>query len=359
MPETEQERLAAIDAEIRRRTEALSRLEEARLEGQDVEGLSRQIGEQQFGITRRSDIGSEDERRDIMRRLGEAGYSGMEGVLAGATTREDILGRLMGQRTGLFGLGGTVGEDVNKVADLKRILFGTHDVVLTAADLEGKLRGELDPLARRRGFQGERAIGELLGNVKQQEAEALGTLKGSQQQYLSAIDEQLKGLLGDIGIQAGEARGMVGEQLAGRGLLRSSFGTRQLGAVTGAELQQKAEARAGALQQKRSATEAVSATERQIQQRRRQLELNRSLGELQSFRDVGFQLNVEDIQNAFDREVMGLQLKAQQSRAMGGILSGLLTAVGAVVGSLAGPAGTAAGAALGGAAGSAISGSGR
>lgn len=65
-----------------------------------------------------------------------------------------------------------------------------------------------------------------------------------------AVDSQLSRMLEDVGIQAGEAKQNLGQNIAGRGLSRSSFAQKGYEDITTQEIQGKGELRAGAEQQK-------------------------------------------------------------------------------------------------------------
>lgn len=213
---------------------------------------------------------------------------------------------------GLLGIGGSKGPALN---DLR---------ALSAA--RSRASDEFE--------SGKTRLDEQIAAAKMEEEK----LKGQLSQRRRILDDQIKQRLSQdlagIGVQAGEARANVGQQMAGSGLLRSSFTQQGIGDVNLQEQQARGEARLGAEKQFAATKAAELGTAEAIDTRREGMKQSRLVQETGNAQQRFNMLDQALLKAQMENEMAQAQFDADERAMFGSLIGGALGATaGAFVGS--------------------------
>jgi len=220
-------------------------------------------------------------------------------------------------------------DDVTKLTDEELEKQLTKETETAKSDIEFIKGVPINQIEEQTIQLSGEARESLTRQFRIKEEQALRDLESRGLQASQALDKQLSQLLEQTGVQADITRGQVGAGLAGRGLLRSTAGTRAIGDVTRAEFQQRTGQRLDVserrAQLKAKITEARTISERREEQR----ELRADLSLLQRVEDFRFAFQIQDVEFASKQALLNLQLEADQFSIVSG-------AIGQIAGSIAG-----------------------
>ena len=168
----------------------------------------------------------------------------------------------------------------------------------------------------------------LLGKARTKEQALREQLLEGQTKLVSSLEQRLNSSLEEAGIKAGEARALTGSALAQRGLSRSTMGSQALGEITSTEQEQKGQFRTEAAKVKGQISTGIEGTLKGIEDKRKRLEIDRSLTNLKTFQDIGFQIDHQAIADKFKQAILNAELDANDriftEKLVGGIAGGIL-----------------------------------
>ena len=168
----------------------------------------------------------------------------------------------------------------------------------------------------------------LLGKARTKEQALREQLLEGQTKLVSSLEQRLNSSLEEAGIKAGEARALTGSALAQRGLSRSTMGSQALGEITSAEQEQKGQFMTEAAKVKGQISTGIEGTLKGIEDKRKRLEIDRSLTNLKTFQDIGFQIDHQAIADKFKQAILNAELDANDriftEKLVGGIAGGIL-----------------------------------
>lgn len=195
----------------------------------------------------------------------------------------------------------------NDQAKLKQLYVSNVDAKIRELNQQ-----KLDLLGQARNRNIERA--------KNKETQISSSLDGLKTDMNAAIDTHLSNLLSQVGYRADVARQSTGADYAGRGLLRSTGAGKALQDVTTGELEQKAQTRGTAEQQKLGVDSGVESVKTSIAQKRQQMEQQNSLAEIQAAQDVGYVFDQKSIEDRFSQDMLQMQLDADSKSFLTGLI---------------------------------------
>ena len=204
----------------------------------------------------------------------------------------------------------------------------------------GELQGALSELIKQKRGEiqkgGERAGQELLeqqlGIIAEREGFLLEEVKKSREQITGTLDTMMANLLKEAGFVAGQARSQFGGQLAARGVERSTTAQRGLEESFFKESEQKAGIRERTAQAREEVTGLEARTREKIEGRRAAVELSRTLEGVQSFLDVGFNVDIRELEESFNQSIQTMELEALEKESLAGLFGGIAKGAGSILG---------------------------
>jgi hypothetical protein len=272
-------------------------------EEEQLKGLDDELSKYQRGIEQASGIRNVANARDLAREMGFDPYELLGYTDEGSKRLKVLEGDPLDARQEFL-------RDPRYEAEHRNKIIGA---------LEGRIR----ELTGKRTKLGEQAVDRRLSRVQENEKKLTSSLLSQQEMINSLVEQQLGRAVMETGIGANLARQAVGANAADRGMSRSTIAQQGLNKITTAELGEKGKLRQEALDAQSGVRETVTGAVEGIQKKREQLATRRSLAEIQNFEQVGFDIDVGQVQKSFQMELAQMELDARDEAFFSELVGGL------------------------------------
>jgi hypothetical protein len=183
----------------------------------------------------------------------------------------------------------------------------------------------IDPDYGRLATLGSKTRNSIAQEIQNRENQAKDTLVKRRDETNSAIDNELRNLLEQSGVQANLAREETGEQFAGRGLLRSTATTRGIDQINSQEQGLRAQSQLASALQKDKVNTVVNESFAQIERAKEERKIRKGLADIQKAEEFRSVADLGDFERQYKTELFNLNLEQkelEQTNALFGSIFG-------------------------------------